>query len=506
MLPVVFAAVLSTVHLEADVPVAGGDYVDVTFTVPPNTVEIQIAHDDGSSFDILDWGVWSPEGFRGWGGGLTDDAIIGVAQSSRSYLAGPITPGMWTVSIGKAKLDSDGGHYSIDIECRDNATLPVQPRAAFSPVVLEDTRRWYKGDFHVHSIQSGDANASFDAIATLAQANGLDFVNLSDHNTYSQHALIAALQPSYPAFLLLRGSEITTYSGHTNSVGTSTYVEHRLGYNGRTVQGIADDVAAQDAVMIVNHPKLDLGGECIGCAWGHVDDTPWDQVAALELITGNFDIGVQVFVPRVIELWDQLLDQGHRIAIVGGSDDHRAGTDTGATASPIGSPTTLVLADNLGEAAIIDAVRKGRTVVQLRGPGDPMVDMTLNGAEIGSEVGETARVTISAHVTGGDGTILQLWRDGEKLSQQEVTGSDKKLTFEDSPGKARRRYRLELINDLNQRIVVTSHIYVNGIADTGCGCASSDQRSGWMLAFAVALVSLRRRSRIRRGSTMRMLG
>jgi MYXO-CTERM domain-containing protein len=493
MFPVVFAAVLSTVHLEGDVVAAGGDYVDVEFTVPPNTVEIQIAHDDGSPTDVLDWGVWSPEGFRGWAGGLTDDAIIGVAQSSRSYLPGPITPGTWTVVIGKAKLDSDGGHYSIDIECRDNATLVVQPRAAYMPVVLEDTRRWYKGDFHVHSVQSGDANASFNAIATLAQANGLDFVNLSDHNTYSQHALVAAVQPSYPAFLFLRGSEITTYSGHTNSVGTSTYVDHRLGYNGRTVQGIADDVAAQDAVMIVNHPKLDLGSSCIGCAWGHIDDTPWDQVAALELITGTYDISVGVFVPRVIEMWDELLDQGHRIAIVGGSDDHRAGTDTGATSSPIGSPTTLVLADNLSEAAIVDALRSGRTAVQLRGPGDPMVDMTIAGAGIGGETGELDHVTVSATVIGGDGTILQLWRDGQKLSEQEVSGNDKTLTFEDTPGKALRRYRLELTNDIDQRIVVTSHIYVNGVADQGCGCTSTDTRGGWLLAFVVGFIGLRRR-------------
>ncbi|NVB81100.1 MAG: PHP domain-containing protein, partial [Kofleriaceae bacterium] len=292
------AAVLSTMHYEGDVPVAGGDFVDVPFAVPAGTVEIQVTHSDGSDFVILDWGVWGPDGFRGWGGGLTDDAIIGVEQSSRSYLPGPITPGTWTVVIGKAKLDTSGGHYSIDVVCRDNATLPVQPKAPFSPVVLANERRWYKGDFHVHSVQSGDASASFADIATLAKSEGLDFVNLSDHNTSSQHALIAAIQPSYPDFLFLRGSEITTYSGHGNSVGTSSYIEHRLGHNGRTVAGIVEDVAAQNAIFIVNHPMLDLGDQCIGCAWGHVDDTPWDKVAGMELITGNFEIGVQAFVPR----------------------------------------------------------------------------------------------------------------------------------------------------------------------------------------------------------------
>ena len=492
------AVVLSTMHYEGDVTAAGGDYADVAFEVPAGTAEIQISHTDGSTYVILDWGVWGPDGYRGWGGGLTDDAIIGVDQSSRGYLPGPITPGTWTVVIGKAKLDTTGGHYAIDVTCRDDETLPVQPKAAFSPVVLKPERRWYKGDFHVHSIQSGDASATFDEIATLAKSRGLDFVNLSDHNTYAQHALLAAYQASEPDLLFLRGSEITTYSGHANSVGTSGYIDHRLGYDGRTVAGIAADVAAQDAVLIVNHPVLDLGAECIGCQWGHVEDTPWDQVTAMELITGNFDIGVQAFVPRAVTLWDSLLAQGNRIAAVGGSDDHRAGTDTGPTASPIGSPTTLVLADNLSEAAILDALRRGRTVLQLRGPDDPFVEMTIGDAEIGDTLDGLAEVTVSAHVVGGDGTFVQLWRDGEKLDQQPIAGADTTVTFTDAPGEALRRYRLELINDLNQRIVITSHIYVQGIAaDDGCGCRTGGPGSGGTgLVIALAsLLATRRRAR-----------
>lgn len=486
------AAVLSTVQLEGDITAPGGDYVNVTFTVPVNTVEIEISKSDNSDNSVLDWGVWSPEGFRGWGGGNTEDIIIGVAQSSRSYLPGPITPGTWTVSIGKAQLEAAGAHYTIDIECRDNATLTVQAKAAFDPLVLSPTRRWYKGDFHVHSVQSGDANATFDQIRAYATGRGIDFVNLSDHNTFSQHALMAALQPSYTDLLMLRGAEITTYTGHGNSVGTTGYVDHRLGLDGRTVTGILEDVATMGGVFLVNHPVLDLGDACIGCSWGHLDDTPWDKVSGIELITGNFDIGVQVFVPRVIAMWDQLLDAGNRIAVIGGSDDHRAGTDTGPTSSTIGSPTTLVLADNLSEPAIVDAIRNGRTVVQLRGPDDPAVEMKIGAAEIGDTVDDAANVTITAHVVGAEaGSIVQVWRDGVKLAQKPVSGADFTTTFDDTPGAQPRRYRLEVINDLNQRIVVTSHIYVNGIADEGCGCATRNARGGWVLAFA--LLALRRR-------------
>ena len=81
-------AVISTLHLTGAVPVEGGDYLLVPFTVPAGTVELELAHADGSDSQILDWGIWSPEGFRGWGGGLTDAAVVGVAESSRGYLRG----------------------------------------------------------------------------------------------------------------------------------------------------------------------------------------------------------------------------------------------------------------------------------------------------------------------------------------------------------------------------------------------------------------------------------
>ena len=488
--------VLSTMHYEGDVPAAGGDYLDVPIEVPVGTVEIQITHADGSDFDILDWGVWQPDGqFRGWGGGNEEDAIIGVDQSSRSYLPGPIAAGTWIVNVGKAKLDADGGHYAIDVVCRSDATLPVQPKAAFDPVVLSPERRWYKGDFHVHSEQSGDATATFDQIVTLARSRGLDFVNLSDHNTVAQHALAAAHQVGHPDLLFLRGAEITTYAGHGNAVGLSAYVDHRIGENGRTITGVIEDVAAQGAIFIVNHPTLDLGNNCIGCAWKH-DPTPWDKVSGMELITGEWEVVEHLFTPPAVVMWDGLLDQGFRIAAMGGSDDHRAG----AADAKIGDPTTLVLADNLSEAAIIDAIRHGRTMVMLRGPDDPFVDAhvaTKDGgqAEIGDDIDGIDHVSLDAHVTGGTGMFLQLWRDGQKLDQVPIDSDDFTTTLEDVPGAADHRYRLEIIDDANRRIVITSHFFVHGIAAADGGCCGANSRGSSALAVLVLGLLLRRRRR-----------
>ena len=502
MSAILVAAVLSTVHLEADVGSAGGDYVLVPFTVPAGTAEIDVAHSHTNDGEILDWGVWSPDGYRGWGGGLVDDAVIDVAQSSRGYLPGAITPGTWTLVVGKALLVNGAGHYIVDVTCSDTPTVPVQPTAAYTPVVLNPARKWYKGDFHVHSIQSGDAAATFDEISSLAGSEQLDFLNISDHNTVAQHALLAAYQQNFPNLLFMRGAEITTYSGHGNAVGLTSYVDHRLGLNGRTVQGILDDVAAQGAIFIINHPMLNIGTACLGCYWNHVADTPWAEVTGMEIITGSYEYGILAFTPQVLKLWDTLLDEGFRITAIGGSDDHTAGLNDSGYGSPIGHPTTNVLADNLSEAAIVDAVKHGRTVVQLRSPSDAFVEMTMTAddgteAEIGDEVDGVDHIHITAHVTAGDGAVIQLFRDGVKVDQATASGTDYTTAFDRAPTGDLERYRIQLISaDSTTPTVITSHIFVKGKVPTAAGCdcrttGGPGSLAGLALALGLMLVGKR---------------
>lgn len=500
MSAILVAAVLSTASFQGDVTADGGDYVIVPFQVPAGTAEIHVEHAAAADGEILDFGVWGPDGYRGWGGGLTDDTFIDVAQSSRGYMPGPIDAGTWQVVIGKALLVNNAGHYTITVTCTDTPTVPFEAQAPYTPVVLSTERRWYKGDFHSHSIQSGDATATFDQMSALATQQGLDFINVSDHNTIAQHALLAAYQSGFPNLLFLRGSEITTYSGHGNAVGNTLYVDHRLGLNGRTVKNIVDDVVGQGAIFIVNHPMLDIGTACLGCKWQHVDDTPWNEVSGIEVITGNYQLGIIAFVPQVLALWDSLIAQGFRIAAIGGSDDHHAGMNEGTTGSEIGNPTTNVLADNLSEAAIIDAVRHGRTVVQLRGPNDAFLDMTVktkNGsdAEIGDEVDGVDNIQIASHVTGGDGDTVELFRNGVKVAQQKVSGNDTTVTFSRTPTGDMEAYRLELLDGTSVQVtVITSHIFVQGVVPSG-GCAAAGGAATSSALIGLVLLAMRRRKR-----------
>lgn len=501
MLSSLVAVVLSTVNLAGEVTADGGDYKAVDFVVPVGSQECQIAHSDGDPDVILDWGIWSPEGFRGWGGGLTDDAIVGATASSRGYLPGALTPGTWQVVIGKAKLKNAMGRYEITVTCTDTATLAAVPRSAFTPTVLAQGPGWLQGDFHVHSDDSGDANASLMQISGFAKARGLDFAAISDHNTISQHGLIAEAQKSLPDFLLLRSIEVTTYQGHGNALGVSSYVDHRVGFAGATATTIINDVTAQGGVFTVNHPDLRLGTECIGCAWDHAD-TPWQKVGGIEILTGAYDLVEVLFTPKSILRWDALEDQGIRLAALGGSDDHDGGSQMTATKSQVGSPTTVVWVEQRSEAGIIAAIKQQRTYVKLRSPADPTVDFTVrkpDGSEamLGDTVTDAQGLRFTVHIIGGAGTYAGIWRNGGLAAKETlVTSDDFTTTVELVPSGDMERFRLELADEAGHRVVVTSHIYAQGTPVVeGCGCDSQRGASTGLLAMVILVGGTLRRKR-----------
>jgi hypothetical protein len=503
---VAIAAVISSLSLDGSIAADHmGDYVVVPFEVPAGTREIQVQHRSVSSSNVLDWGLWDGQGWRGWGGGLVDDAVVGETAASRGYIPGAITAGTWYLVIGKASIDEVPAAYQVTVTFRDAATLTARDRAAHAGTSLETGPRWYRGDFHVHSRESGDATASFAEIRTLAVSQRLDFVVLSDHNTVSQHGLIAALQPTVSDLLFVRGAEVTTYGGHANAFGISEYVDHRIGLDGRTAAAMIGDITAQGGLVSINHPALDLGQACIGCAWSH-SDTPWEEVDAVEIQTGRWESTVGVFTPLAMALWDEQLDAGHRLAALGGSDDHRAGQDTGVNGTPIGAPTTMVYADELSESAILAGVAAGRTVVLLRGPDSPVVELFIEaGAERGM-IGDSvagSRVVVEAHVTGGAGLDLQLVRNGEPDAIVSLASDDVTERFELDVAAGGERYRVEVLDQFLP-VTVTSHVYadyVPGGDEGGCCQSSREPRSdlvvlGLLVWLGLLVITRRRRSRI----------
>ncbi len=497
--------------LDADVPADATPYFEVPFTVPAGVAEIEITHDDGSDQNILDWGLRDPNGFRGWGGGNTEPAIVGAEAASRSYLRGPIAEGEWAVLIGQAKVESAPAHYHIEITFRPAPTLePQTERRPYATAdALSSGPRWFAGDFHVHSRESGDASPTLDAIADFARSRGLDFVELSDHNVVSQLDYIDDAQSRYPDLLFVPGVEVTTYWGHANAIGATSFIDFAV-QSGTdvSIDTIVAATEAQGAAFSINHPVLDLGNQCIGCAWDL--DVDASHLDAIELQNGAYSITGSLFYRSAVRFWEARLGTGAHVAAIGGSDDHSAGTNTGALSSPIGSPTTMVYAEELSAEAIVRAVQAGRTVVKLEGPGDPMVELTAGDAMIGDTVTDRT-VELTARVTGGMGATIAFVQNGRALDPIAVDADpfETTLTVSAPPGDSDDRYRVELQIDGRPR-AVTSHLYVQATGEPpqdagadggpeapaggGCSCrvqAGSSETPA--LLVALALLVLRRR-------------
>ena len=475
------AAAEEVLVLDGEVEAGGLDHVFVAFEVPPGTVEIEIRHDDLSEDDVLDWGLDDPSGFRGWGGGNDEPAVVGEDAASRSYLAGAIEPGTWRVVIGKASIDGPSASYHLEVVLRDavdGPTLAPQPERMpyVAPAPLTTGARWYAGDFHVHSRDSGDARPGLDEIAEFARSRGLDFVEISDHNTTSQLDFFVDAQARHPDLLFVPGVEFTTYDGHANGIGATAWVDHRIGQPEVTIEAAAAAFRAQGALFSINHPELDLGSLCIGCAWEHALEP--GAIDAVEIATGGWMQSGSIFGDEALAFWTALCVGGRHVAAVGGSDDHRAGVDLGAFQSPIGDPTTMVHARELSVEAILDAVKRGRTVVKLQGPDDPMVELVPSIATETDSIAATAPVVLTARVTGGIGEEVLFVRAGEPQATVVVDADPfEHAVTVDPPAGVEEPWRAEVWVGGAPR-TVTSHLFITGVArevpaevdDDGCGC------------------------------------
>ena len=156
----------------------------------------------------------------------------------------------------------------------------------------------------------------------------------------------------------------------------------------------------------------------------------------------------------------------------GGSDDHHGGVNDSApfTSSPVGNPTTMVLAANLSHAAVLEGVAAGRTVVKMYGPKDPMVVLQCTCDGDGGGVVDVGGWcvgggTLTATVTTTDaGTVLTVLRNnGVEVTVRVPAASS---AFEWSMGVVPPpggvdRWRVELRDDgaLTPR-TLTNHIFV----------------------------------------------
>jgi hypothetical protein len=211
-----------------------------------------------------------------------------------------------------------------------------------------------------------------------AVARGLDFLAITDHNTVSHHAEMV----DWPDELIpIRGSEITTYHGHINVWGLGEAIDWRGDRRGGGAEGILEAAHRQGALASINHPSAFGDPWCVGCHWdfARVDYAQFD---GMEVWNGRWAIP-ETDDAGALALWTDLLDAGFRLTAVSGSDSHSAEED-----AYIALPSTYAFADEATEAAILDAIRRGRVILSsgpwlsFRAVGPGGVAVTLPSEEL----------------------------------------------------------------------------------------------------------------------------
>lgn len=404
-------------------------YKPVTFDVPAGVTRLSVAFDYTGREDktVLDLGLMDPIRFRGWSGGAKKAFFVSAEAATASYLPGPLPAGKWTLLLGvpNARPNAKATYEARIWFQRTPAPLPaVLPKAT--------TPGWYRGDLHMHTAHSDGGCVTGDAprapcpvyrTVLAAQAAGLDFIAITDHNTTSQAEAMAELQPAFPGLLLIPGREVTTFQGHANVFGPTAFIDFRLGSKTvPTIRGLQQAVKAAGGVFSINHPAAPSGEQCMGCGWT-VKDTDYDAVQAIEVANGGNEKALGDFegVLSGVPFWEALLNQGRRITAVGGSDNHDAGIPHDKP-SAVGRPATVVHAEGLSTEAILAGLRAGRVFIDLDGTGDRMLDLTATtggrkavmGETLAVKAGET--VTFTAAVSNLDVAGLEVIRDGAKAA------------------------------------------------------------------------------------------
>ncbi|WP_309569773.1 CehA/McbA family metallohydrolase, partial [Deinococcus sp.] len=320
---------------------AAQPYPLLPLTVPPGTRGLTVTQEITPGSATIDLGLADDAGVRGWSGGARRTFTVTPTDATPGYQPGAVRAGT-AVLFGLYHVPPEGADVRVTVR--------------FHP---EGSLRWYRGDLHAHTWHS-DAQGSPATLAAAARNRGLEFVAVADHNTVTHHADLH--DP-----LLLPAQEVTTYRGHFVAHGRAPLLEFRLTTPAQVQETLRR--AAKDRLLtVLAHPSP----TCPSCDWA------WgleDQFDAFEVWNGPWL--TLNWIAR--EKWLTLLDRGHRVPPVGGSDRHQAADwpDPTPPHLQVGSPTTWIQAASAHSGDLYAGILAGRTCVSEQ-PAGPLIDLSLD--------------------------------------------------------------------------------------------------------------------------------
>jgi len=397
-------------------PSMAGSFAYLPFTIPDGVCTIEVEYEfAGKSPEeaVVDIGLLEPgsrelvEGMkflRGWSGSNKKKFTVSRVYATPSYTAGDIRSGEWSVILGFYKVPRAGLSYTVKVkvyrECAEGQGRQLSPGAPAAK------RGWIKGDLHLHSVHS-DGDSTLEEIASVARELGLDFVSVTDHNTVSHIAEMGWRSGFINGIFFLRGVEMTSYKGHMNVYGVSETPEFRVS-SASELAKVVKHIRGQGALLSVNHPKP------LGPDWELGDMSFAD---AVEVFHSVWEFNNYISLKR----WDELLDKGYRLGLVGGSDAHEIKGKKSLLAP--GTPTTWVYVEELSEEGLLQGIRSQRVFVSESPLGPKLILKASDGKhELWTgDVASSGGLDVVIQVEGAKAQLLRIVAGGEVVYREAIT-------------------------------------------------------------------------------------
>ncbi|WP_186579902.1 CehA/McbA family metallohydrolase [Aquibacillus kalidii] len=363
---------------------------------------------------------------------IADDPVV----SSFSTVDGPIPSGEWEIEIFCPSYQASPLFtYSVEMNSSLETltaeqldiinwskgsgevgfTLPEFDKGK----VVKTGSAWYKGDFHTHTNQS-DGKMTPSKNIEQAKKMGLDFFVATDHN------IIPTKWIDDPNMLVIPGVEITSSKGHFNALGVMNWLDWRPsladgGMESETgINRLLHDVKKSGGLRSINHPMLK--------PWHWTfTDTLLSEVDTIEIWNDpTFADNIKATEQALI-LWDTLLNDGHRIFGIGGSDSHLLPEESymeGGPPSVIGDPCTYVYATHLSAESILRAVSEGKVYVSRSQEIDILIKVNNEIVSLGSEVTAGNVEFCLKFWENQDDLVVEWIVDGEIDKRSPVVGAE----------------------------------------------------------------------------------
>lgn len=342
------------------------------------------------------------------------------------------------------------------------------PAVGFTPFVerrseLTGLCDW-KGVIHCHSYLSHDSEGTVAEITGAADRVGLDFLVMTDHQSTAsiEHGLRGVIGRT----LYVTGAEVRAKKGsllmfplrelvergETPDMIAATHAQGGLAFAGHAELFVEWDLPDLDGIEIVNLHAAALMASKVKLV-----------LSVLFLPVRYTFVLLDLRPDEVLARWDQELSRRHPFTPIGGNDAHQNIKLLGPLGGTIGTYeelfkllTTHVLAPDLTEESLVDALRRGRSYVAF----DLYRDGT--GFEFVAECGDSVAVMGDTVTRAADLRLvvqtpaageIRLLRDGQVVGV--VTGSQLEL-LDPEPGV----YRVEVMAPTHRPWLWSSSIRV----------------------------------------------